>query len=602
MFLRVPILFILLLLTSSIGLMPSYEAAVPVTGGGQTLNLGMVSKIPGTFYQSPGGGHLVSDTRTWIPYLPVNMLTISGILRPGMANVQTMVPGSNGAQWVVNLISANMKWSDGVPVDSGDLAYSFGIYLPTGLYANMSRIDFWGAASTLLKSVDVINSTAIMLTMKSPFPAWPVLSMLYAIYPYHYYKQFTGDSALQKNSILGGPGSSAYVPANYTAGSTVMTLVINPYSPSWGGKTSSIQRVNAYMFTDENSMVNSLAAGTIDGAMITPSDIGALNSTSSLKIEQFPATYQMFTYVRSTGYPFDSAAFRQALMYLINKDEINSVLYGGKPLVGNPIALIPQGMDQFWPGPETPLYKYDPNMAATLLKAAGLVQNSQGKWTYANGTAVTVNVEAGNGDPNFVRAAQFIANSMEAAGLQATPKIVDQTTADSDWSVGRNPAKFDVLVYWNSYAPTPYRWLRNFYNLPGWQNATFTTVFTAALADPNPTTSLQKLKQAELIVGQAAVINSVLLTPSYVAFNNQKFTNWDPAIQQQASYHFNYNPVFAENVLTSVQPVGPTATTGTTTGVAAPAVPVELIAGVIVLLIVAVAVGIVVNRRRRKRS
>ena len=99
-----------------------------------------------------------------------------------------------------------MKWSDGVPINSSDLAYSYGIYLTTGPYANLSAVDVWGNVQGTVSNITIVNSTAIMLQTAAPDSLFWYLTWLYQIYPWHYYKQFTGNNILGTTSILRQPG------------------------------------------------------------------------------------------------------------------------------------------------------------------------------------------------------------------------------------------------------------------------------------------------------------------------------------------------------------------------------------------------------------
>jgi len=564
------------------------------------LVLGLVTEPPTTYFQTPAnwGGF---NTITQIPYLYMYTYGAAGVALPGVAKVPVPVPGTNDTKYIVNLRSPDMKWSDGVSMDSNDLAFSYGVFLKTGLYANLSSFDIWGALRDRVSSVSIVNSTAVEVDMFNPYPLFTMLSWLYQMYPYHYYKQFTGDNVLQTTSIIGGPGSTAYIPANYTAGSRTMVLVANPFSPSWNGATPTISKITIQFFTDESSLVNALAAGTVDGAMITPSDVQALSSVSSLKVDKLPKIYQMQFFIQPEGYPYDSRPFRQALMYLLPKDQVNSVLYNGQSATGNPLLLPPAAVQTYWPA-NAPDYKYNPTEAVNLLKVAGLVQNAAGKWAMPNGTLVTVDFEAPNNDPDVVRAAQMITTSMENVGLQVNLKIVDITTATNHKY--SSPGDYKVILYADEYFPSPFKWMRNPVNLPfKWYNATFKEIYGAALQDTNPDSALAKLKQALTILVNEAVTNSVVFEPAYAAYNIQTFTNWQPALTKAADYQVFYNQMLAENVMTSVTPVAATTQTSvpTTTSVGpSPGADYTTITAAVVIVIIVGAIAAYMLRRRSK--
>ena len=570
------------------------------------LVLGVVTAPPTTYFQTPGnwGG---ANTITQIPYLYSWTFGAGGVAVPGVSNPPVAIPGSNDTRWIVNLRSPTMEWSDGVLINSTDLAFSYGCFLANGPYANLSSFDIWGALRDRVSNITVVNSTAIEIDMSNPFPLFPILAWLYQIYPAHYYRQFTGNNTLQTTSIIGGPGDTAYIPANYTAASRTMTLVANPLSPSWNGATPTIPTITLQFFTDESSLVNALAAGTIDGSLITPSDVQALASSPQYKIDRLPSVYQMQFFIEPGSFPYSSRPFRQALMYLIPKDEINSILYNNQSSTGNVFLLPPAAVQTYWPGPNTPAYNYDPSAAISKLQEAGFTQNSAGNWVMSNGTQVAVNLEAPNSDPDVVRAAQLIAKSMEAVGLKVNLNIVDLTTATSDKYTTGN---YDVILYPDEYFPSPFKWMRNPVNMPyQWSNSTFKTIFKSSLQDTNPADALAKLKQALTILANEAVTNSVVFEPVYAAYNTVKFTGWQPALAEASNYQVFYNQMLSENLMTSVTPV-PSATsmtsmmTSSTSMMAptptGPSMTTYAAAGIVIIILIAVA-AFAFSRKRSKK-
>jgi len=541
----------------------SIVAAAPIASAQSSSNLiiGVETNPPTTWVQTATswGG---DNTITQLPYLYCYTYGISGTPLPDLCDVPTAVAGSNDTQWIVNLRSPNMTWSDGVPINSSDLAYSYGIYLTTGPFANLSTVDVWGNIQGTVSNITIMNSTAIMLQTFAPDPLFLYLTWLYQIYPWHYYKQFTGNNVLGTTAILGGPGDTAYIPANYTGTGDTMTLVPNPSSPSWNGTTPTVSTITLQFFTEDQPLVNALAAGSVDASVISASDQGALNTTSFLTIDQIPSINQMYVYIEPTGFPFNNTYFRQALMTLVPKYQIDSQLYNNQSNIGNSLALLPQAVPEYWPSASAPEFNYSTTQAISLLKEAGLTQNSGGQWVLPNGTIATVNVEAPNNDPNFVRADQMIVSAMQSVGLQATANVVSYTTdTDAIFSTG----VYQMILANQAYFPSPYKWMRNPVNLPlQWKNTStysnWHSIFEQALTNINTTASLQELKQSELILANFSIIGTVVVLPQFVAFNNQAFANYQPALSLALNYQTFYFPTLAENFFTSVSPISSTST------------------------------------------
>lgn len=573
------------------------------TASNTTLTLGTLAPPITTFFQTPANAKFIGSDPTQIPYLWAYNLAANGSIIPGIAYPPYEVPGSNATEWIINLVSSSMKWSDGVPINSSDLAFSYGLYLPTGPYANLSVVDKWGGIRGFVKSVAIINSTAVELTTFKPDPLFPQITFLYAIYPWHYYKQFTGYNVLQTKSIVSGPCDSSFCPVNYTPGSYVMNLVANPLSPSWHGHKPTIQNLVIKFFTSDSALINALATGAVDAAAITPSDVAALQSVSSLAISKVPGLTQMTLYLRTVGYPWSNVDFRRALLYLVNKTEINNVLYNGQGIIGNPTLLIPSATE-FWPGPATPLYNYNVSAANSLLESAGLIRSSSGSWELPNGTALSITITVENSDPNFVRAAQLVASSWQADGIATTVSAVEVSQTTTDVSQGA----FQAIIYQPTLAPTPARIFSRPFNLGGFSYSSdypnFSALVRQALQSTSITQSISLLKQAELEYAQQAAGTTILFPPGYVAYNDVAFTNWQPALNQTSRYEVFYADsenglVFGENVLTSVTPVSttpiPTTSTTTTTAYKLGALTIIIIA--IVIIIVALVAYMLARRR-----
>jgi ABC-type transport system substrate-binding protein len=538
-----------LIILSSIPVLSQQAHSAPT----HALVLGYVAPSVPTFALSLLAGYGVGagfDIR--IPYLPINHFTQGGI-GPVLAHVPYAVPGSNYTVWIYNLISPNLKWSDGVPLNSTDIYYTFDEYLPFGKYANTTS-DILNGIAPNIQALQIMNSTAVQVTLNGPIPLLPhIISPLYPIYPEHYYITFgVGKHQIDSTSILGGPGSSPYVPVNYTSGATTMTFVANPYSIYWTGKTPTVPKIVMQLFADEGSMVNALAAGSVDAAAINPPDIPALQGVSWLNITSIPGLTGPYYYVNANHtYPWNNIYFRKALQTLLPKQQINQILFGGNLLYGNPMLLQPGEVPDFWPGPNTPTYNYSTTQANAYLQQAGL-KLSGGKWLDPNGTAIVVPLETISSDPNYVRMGQFIQQAMQGVGLTVTIKQVDSNTIVNDWG-----AKdfFTLLQPWSN-GPSVWRTMKNPYNTIGLTNSTFRTFVNNALHDTNLTRGKATLEKALYILADQATNNVIVWQPEIVAYNIRDYTGWQPGISQVAQLDAIENPVFAENVLTSITPVG----------------------------------------------
>jgi ABC-type transport system substrate-binding protein len=333
-----------------------------------------------------------------------------------------------------------------------------------------------------------------------------------------------------------------------------MNLVANPSSPSWDGRTPTIDDVTIDFFASDTALVNALAAGTVDLSTISVSDVGALNTTSSLTITQIPTGSMTYLNLRNVGYPWNETDFRQALLYLVNKNQINSVVYDNRSAIEN-AAVLP-GSSQWLPS-NLPAYSYNPATAEQLLQDAGLHKSAQGTWLLANGTALPPIVfQAADSDSSYVRVAQLITSDWQSAGLQVTLEEEPISTVNGAiYSTGT----FDVAYTDGGFLPVPWRYAYNAINFPSgaggaWSNSTYSLLKTEADAAPTTSVQDQLLQTLVLTLAQNAIVDGLASDLSYVAYNNQRFTNVSSAIQGAAASDFFIYPPFAESVLTSVTP------------------------------------------------
>jgi ABC-type transport system substrate-binding protein len=340
-----------------------------------------------------------------------------------------------------------------------------------------------------------------------------------------------------------------------------MKLKANPYSPWWSGKTITIPVITVQLFADEAALVNALAAGSVDAALVNPNDVSALANVQDLHIANTIGLWGPYFHINAgKGYPLNNTYFRQGLMYLLPKDQINTILYNGQGQLGNAMMINPSSVKAFWPGPNTPIYNFSIPDAVTSFQRAGLTRNGQGQWVTPDGKTVSLELSTESNDPNFIRMAQFIQSAMQLAGLTITIKTVDVNTQVSDW-VTQN---FETMIMpWSESTP----WLTPGFKVyyPGLVNDTIPSTYKAAFTDTNLTRGLETLKKLDLMAAQLAMNNVILLYPQIVAYSTKTFTGWTPAISETANGNLILSPVFASNVLTSIQPLTASTTTVTST-------------------------------------
>ena len=138
--------------------------------------------------------------------------------------------------------------------------------------------------------------------------------------------------------------------------------------------------------------------------------------------------------------PFDNVKVRQAVNYAVDTAKLQKLLAGqGTPLN----QIYPQGMPGY--DPTAQFYSYDPAKAKQLLAAAG----------FPNGFKTTFYTH--NVDP-FPRIAQSLQNDLAQVGIQASIKVMDQSSYWTLTMTMGNPIPLGLSDWYMDF-PDPSDWV-----------------------------------------------------------------------------------------------------------------------------------------------
>jgi peptide/nickel transport system substrate-binding protein len=155
--------------------------------------------------------------------------------------------------------------------------------------------------------------------------------------------------------------------------------------------------------------------------------------------------------------PMDAPAFRQAMAYAIDVDQIVNVVYGGMVLPANPTGLLPNWekfvdqdvVDELG-------FSYDPDKAAQLLADAGYVDTDGDGFVEApDGSAISLKVNNPAGWTDWMESNRVIVNGLQAIGINAESNFIDY----GEYVSQRNEGTFDTMIASDAQiANTPWRY------------------------------------------------------------------------------------------------------------------------------------------------
>jgi len=315
---------------------------------------------------------------------------------------------SNGDKTLTVQLRKGVKWSNGTPFTSKDVAFTF----------------------TMIKDNPSINSLGITFTSIS------------TPNPYEVVFHFASTAYVQSYNILGGTvmvpesqwagvknpaafadqnpvGTGPYLLSSLT--STGITLVKNPNY--WQPGEPKIDKLVYPVFDSNTSANTALENGAIDWAGNFLPEIQQLfkDRDPSQRFYEFVPDRTAYIALNLTKYPFNMLAVRQALSLALNRpDVINAGEYGEQPAALSPTGLIvPEQSSLLNPAYANTTYSTDDSQALSILKSAGF-KESGGKLLEPNGKPFAFTLIGPSAYTDVMADDQVVAQQWDALGADVT--------------------------------------------------------------------------------------------------------------------------------------------------------------------------------------
>ena len=324
----------------------------------------------------------------------------SGDLIPAVAGSFEIDP--SGMEYVFT-IRDGIKFQNGQEVTLKDIEYSFNRYA-----------EFSGENSAFVKAVKELSfpdEKTVKITLNEADSEF-LSQLTFAIIP-------DGSDPAEKPI-----GTGPFMVVEYKAGQ-YLDLSKNQYY--WLENEPYLDTVRFKFIADVNTAFTELQAGTIDVLnYLTTAQVEALKKGTGddFRIVEGNMNLVHAMFLNNQAGPLSNVKVRQAICYAVDRDAINSFLFGGKSIIIGS-HMTPQLPT--WYEPEAAsVYTYDVKEAKKLLEEAG----------YPNGFDLTITVPSSYSQ--HVDTAQIIADQLSLVGINATIKQVEWTVWLSDVYKGRD--------------------------------------------------------------------------------------------------------------------------------------------------------------------
>lgn len=260
----------------------------------------------------------------------------------------------DGDQAYVAKLKPNVKFSDGAPVTSDDVKFTF-----ESIVADRSTAFFKADFAALIERVETPDPQTVRIVLKEPSATLP-----YQLASPHAPIISRASMAQNANSPAGhGP----FVLGNSERGAW-LELAANPAFHRPGLPKLAGVRMIAY--ADENLRVAALEAGDVDIIEYVPwQNFDGISANPRLALEAVDGPF-MYLIFNGTKPPFNDRRLRQAIAFAVKREDIVKAAFFGK---GSPLGGIPFPRSMpFFNEANSRYWSYDPDRAKRLMAEAGV--------------------------------------------------------------------------------------------------------------------------------------------------------------------------------------------------------------------------------------
>ncbi|QIK62711.1 ABC transporter substrate-binding protein [Leucobacter viscericola] len=353
-----------------------------------------------------------------------------------------------GKKWVYTL-HKDMKWSDGKPITSADVKYT---------YEQMMNVPELGTANgnlvTNFASVEAPDDLTVVINMKEPQAPNPGSEI--PIVPKHVWEKIDKPAEFMNDSDVVGSGS--FLLESYKANESI-TLKANPNF--WRGAPK-VDKLQYVYYTSSDAKVQALKAGDVDFVSdLEPTQFKALEGVdgitthsglgrryASLTINPGYKTRDGKEY--GTGNPaLRDVEVRQAIRLGTDTKTLLDKVLDGQGVSAT--SFIPSSFPKWHLSDDDPaIVKFDPAAAKAKLDKAGWVVGSDGI-REKDGKKLEINFLVTATEPVEQATAEFLVPWMKDIGIK-----LNVESTDSDTSSTRSmKADFDMMFTGWSVNPDP---------------------------------------------------------------------------------------------------------------------------------------------------
>lgn len=480
----------------------------------------------------------LADTSNEGEYIPVLATKI-----PTVGNGGAVVNGTKlDVTWELR---PGLKWSDGQPLTSADIKFTWEIWMKDPKVNN--RTGF-----SEIESIDLPSPTTAVVRYKSVYAPYP--RNFVSLLPKHLLEK---EADISKTDYVRRPlGTGPFKVTEFKAGDSI-TLEKNP---SYRGAPDKpyLDKIVFKSVPSSEVALAQLKAGEVHAMWnLTESQTPEIEKDASLalsvvsgpsveRIELNTALNKENTDPNSVHPALGDIEMRKALLYATPKQQLIDKLLFGKAKPGS--SPVSQG----WAAFKEPQEGYDPAKANATLDKAGWVKGSDGIRA-KGGTRASLTFTTTSGNQLRERVQQVLVDEWKAIGVEVKIQNAPSSVVLSGSCTGKDPRKlgtFDLLMYASSPSIDPHSTILPRYHskqIPTASNCAgqnYTRIkdpsIDKAIDEAGATLDQDKRKAAYATVMKAlnaAYVTIWLYDRADIDARSQKLSGWKPNSWQRFTWN-----------------------------------------------------------------
>jgi len=333
-------------------------------------------------------------------------------------------------------------WTDGEPLTAEDVVYTYEL----GKFPTVPYSTLWD----WLESVEADGDYGVIFTFSEPnYQEWDFLLYQTAIVPEHLWAGRTEEevaTGANENPVGSGP----YLYETHSEDRVVWVR----NDDWWGIDVLDMSFAPKYIVDIVNSSNNVALGLVLQGAVdlnnnFLPGIATLLKGGYGLSTYYPEPPYMLagntaWLVLNLTKPPMDDVAFRKAVAYAIDVDQIVEVVYGNVVSKASPTGLLPNWEKYIDQTVVDELgFSYNPDQAKAILAGAGYVDvDGDGFVEMPDGSKIELTIIVPNGWTDWMESIRVIASGCQAVGINVTPDFPDYGALVD----ARSSGTFDMLI------------------------------------------------------------------------------------------------------------------------------------------------------------